>query len=123
VLAIFVSHVFSAFLARQDELHQRPGGSETMRIVRTESRFLLLAAPALALLIILTVAGVSLSHSIQAVIFLEGASLGFWGFVAGRRAGLAGWPLARTVIFGLIVGLLVLALQVFLQPGDASLVA
>jgi hypothetical protein len=123
VLAIFVSHVFSAFLARQDELHQRPGGSETMRIVRTESRFLLLAAPALVLLIILTVAGVSLSHSIQAVIFLEGASLGFWGFVAGRRAGLAGWPLARTVIFGLIVGLLVLALQVFLQPGDASLVA
>jgi hypothetical protein len=87
-----------------------------MRIVRTESRFLLLAAPALALLIILTVAGVSLSHSIQAVIFLEGASLGFWGFVAGRRAGLAGWPLARTVIFGLIVGLLVLALQVFSSP-------
>jgi hypothetical protein len=122
VLAIFVSHVFSASLARQAELHRRPGGSETMRIIGTESRFLLLAAPALALLIILTVAGVSLSHSIQAVIFLEGASLGFWGFVAGRRAGQAGWALARTVIFGLIVGLLVLALQVFLQPGDASLV-
>jgi hypothetical protein len=119
---MFVSHVFSASLARQAELHSRPGGSEMMRIIRTESRFLLLAAPALALLIILTVAGVSLSRSIQAVIFLEGASLGFWGFVAGRRAGLAGWPLARTVVFGLIVGLLVLALQVFLQPGDASLV-
>ena len=67
-------------------------------------------------------AGVSLSHSIHAVIFLEGASLGFWGFVAGRRAGLTGWPLIRAVVFGLIVGLLVLALQVFLQPGDASLV-
>jgi hypothetical protein len=121
VLAIFVSHVFSASLARQAELHRRPGGSETMRIIGTESRFLLLAAPALALLIILTVAGASLSHSIQAVIFLEGASLGFWGFVAGRRAGQAGWALARTVILGLIVGVLVLALQVFLQPGDASL--
>jgi hypothetical protein len=123
VLAIFVAHIFAASLARQAELHRRPGRIEAMSIIRTESRFLLLAAPALALLIILTVAGVSLSHSIQAVIFLEGASLGFWGFVAGRRAGLAGWPLARTVIFGLIVGLLVLALQVFLQPGDASLVA
>lgn len=66
-------------------------------------------------------AGVSLSRSIQAVIFLEGASLGFWGFIAGRRAGLAGWPLARTVGFGLIVGLLVLVLQVFLQPGKASI--
>jgi hypothetical protein len=90
---MFVSHVFSASLARQAELHRRPGGSETMRIIGTESRFLLLAAPALAVLVILTVAGVSLSRSIQVVIFLEGASLGFWGFVAGRRAGLAGrWP-------------------------------
>jgi hypothetical protein len=121
VLAMFVSHVFSAFLARQAELHERPGRSEQMSIIRTELRFLLLAAPALALLIILTAAGVSLSNSIQAIIFLEGASLGFWGFVAGRRAGLTGWPLARTVAFGLIVGLLVLALQVILQPGNAAL--
>ena len=63
VLAIFVSHVFSASLARQAELQKRPGRSETMRIIRTEARFLLLAAPALALLIILTVAGISLSQS------------------------------------------------------------
>ena len=55
----------------------RPGGSETMQIIRTESRYLLLAAPALALLVILTVAGVSLHRSIQAIVFLEGASLGF----------------------------------------------
>ena len=39
------------------------------------------------------------------------------------RAGLAGWPLARTVVLGLIVGLIVLALQLFLEPGHASLVA
>ncbi len=123
LLAMFVSHVFSASLARQAELHERPGRSERMSIIRTELRFFLLGAPALALLIVLTVAEVSLGRSVQAVIFLEGASLGFWGFVAGRRAGLAGWPLARTVIFGLLVGLLVLALQVFLQPGKASLVA
>jgi hypothetical protein len=122
VLAMFVSHVFSASLARQAELKRRPGRNEQMRIIRTESRFLLLAAPALALLIILTVAGISLGSSIQAVIFLGGASLGFWGFVAGNRAGLTGWPLVRTVVFGLIVGVLVLALQVFLQPGHASLV-
>ena len=123
VLAMFISHVFSAFLARQDELHERPGRSEQMKIIRAESRFLLLAAPALALLIILTAAGVSLGTSIQAIIFLEGASLGFWGFVAGRRARLAGWPLARIVVLGLIVGLIVLALQLFLEPGHASLVA
>ena len=121
VLAMFISHVFSAVLARQGELRERPGRSEQIRIIRTESRFLLLAVPALALLIVLTAAGVSLGTSIQAIVLLEGASLGFWGFLAGRRAGLAGWPLARTVVFGLIVGLVVLALQVILQPGNASL--
>jgi hypothetical protein len=123
VLAMFVSHVFSASLARQAELHKRPGRSEQMRIVWTELRFPLLAAPALILLTILTVAGVSLGSSIQVIIFMEGASLGFWGFVAGRRAGLSRWPLARTVMGGLIVGLLVLALQLFLEPGHASLMA
>ena len=120
VLAMFVTHVFSASLARQAELRKRPSRVEEMRIIRTESRFLLLAAPALALLVILTVAGVSVSRSIHAVILLEGASLGFWAFVAGHRAGLAGWPLARTVILGLTAGVLVLTLQVFLQPGSAS---
>ena len=120
VLAMFLSHVFSASRAQKAELHQRPGRSEQMGIIRTESRFLLLAAPALSLLAVLTVAGISLSQAIQAVILLEGASLGFWGFVAGHWAGLTGWSLARTVLFGLIVGLLVLALQVFLQPGNAS---
>ena len=120
VLAMFVTHVFSASLARQAELRKHPSRSEEMRIIRTESRFLLLAAPALALLVILTVAGVSVSRSIHTVILLEGASLGFWAFVAGHRAGLAGWPLARTVILGLTAGVLVLTLQVFLQPGSAS---
>jgi hypothetical protein len=123
VVAMFVSHVFSAFLARQAELHKHPGRSEQVKIIRTELRFLLLAAPAIALLIILTAAGVSLGTTIQAIIFVEGASLGLWGWVAGRRAGLTGWPLARTVVFGLIVGVVVLALQVFLQPGNASLKA
>ena len=72
VLAMFVSHVFSASLARQAELHRRPGRSEQLNIIRTESRFLLLAGPALALLAILTLAGVSLGLSTQTVIFLEG---------------------------------------------------
>lgn len=93
-----------------------------MRNIRTEARFLLLAVPALALLIILTAAGVSPGSSIQVFIFVEGASLGCWAFLAGRRAGLTGWPLARTVALGLIVGLVVLVLQVVLQPGHASLV-
>jgi hypothetical protein len=44
VLAMFISHVFSASRPRRAELNRCPGGSEQMNIIRTESRFLLLAA-------------------------------------------------------------------------------
>jgi hypothetical protein len=46
-------------------------------------------------------------------------SLGLWGGVAGRRAGLSGWRLALTVLGGLVVGSVILVLQVMLQPGKA----
>jgi hypothetical protein len=92
VLAVSASHVFSASLARQAELLRRPGRREQMRIIRTESRFLLLSAPALALLAILTVAGVSLSRSIQAVILLEGPH---WGSGASWQAAGRGWLAGR----------------------------
>ncbi len=45
-----------------------------MKIIWTELRLLLLAFPALALLIIPTATGASLGNSIQATIFMEGAA-------------------------------------------------
>ena len=45
-------------------------------------------------------------------------SLGVWGGVAGRRAGLTGWPLLVPIIYGLFVGAIILILQALLQPGD-----
>lgn len=47
------------------------------------------------------------------------ASLGVCSDVAGRRAGLRGWSLALAVLFGLAVSFVVLAIQVFWQPGKA----
>jgi hypothetical protein len=60
-------------------------------------------------------------QAVEAVAPTVGASLGFWGFLAGRRAGLTGWPLTGTVAFGLIIGIVVLVHQVVLQPGRAYL--
>ena len=51
------------------------------------------------------------------MIFLTGVlSLGAWGGVAGRRAGLTGWPLALSIAYGLVLGGVILALQAVLQP-------
>jgi hypothetical protein len=88
-------------------------------IVRSQSPFLLLAAPPLALLSIFALADVSLDHAIRAIIWIEALSIGFWAGLAARRAGLHGSSLAVAVLAGLIVSGIVLALQVLLQPGEA----
>ncbi len=44
-------------------------------------------------------------------------SLGIWGGVAGRRAGLSGWALVLSILSGLFLGGIILVLQALLQPG------
>jgi hypothetical protein len=119
VLAMFLSHLFAATLAKQVELGRAVTGTERARIARSESPFLLLAVPPVVFVGILTLLGSSLSASIRWLVVLGAASLGYWGWVAGRRSGMSGWRLVLAVAAGLIIGALVLALDVFLQPGQA----
>jgi hypothetical protein len=67
----------------------------------------------------LRLAGVSLHESVRVVIWTSAASLGFWGGIAARRAGLRGRGIALGVMVGFAVGAAVLLVQVFLQPGTA----
>jgi hypothetical protein len=71
----------------------------------------------------LSAAGVSLTTCIQIVLWVGVVSLGFWSGLAGRRAGLTGWHLALAVRAGVIVGIMVLTIQVLLQPGGKTVVA
>jgi hypothetical protein len=119
ILAMFLAHVFAANLAEQAALGRRLGRGEWLATVRSESRFLLLAVPPLAILAVSQVAGTALEGSIRIIIWSGAVSLGFWGGLAGRRAGLRGSRLVLAVIAGLIVGGVVLVLQVLLQPGKA----
>jgi hypothetical protein len=119
VLAIFIAHTFSGALAEAATKGSPLGRSELLGVVRAEAGFLLLAVPPLALVGVLDLAGIALGDSIRIVIWLGGASLGFWGGLAGVRAGLHGWRVALAVAIGLLVGGLVLTLQVILQPGKA----
>ena len=120
ILAMFISHVFSANLAQHADLGRRPTRHEWLRTVGFESRFLLLAVPPLVLLIVVDLAGLALSDAVRVVIWAESLSIGFWAGLAARRAGFVGWTLVFAVCAGLVVGGAVLVLQVLLQPGTAT---
>jgi hypothetical protein len=120
LVAMVIGHAFAATIAAYSALGHRPAGQELVRIVRRESRFLLVCLPQLVLLLLLTLAGVSLGHTVRVLIWVGPVALGFWGGVAAWDAGGRGRALVLAVVIGLAVGGVVLLLQVFLQPGRRS---
>ena len=119
ILAIFLSHLFAASLVLQMELGRRPTGVEWFGRARYEMRLLLVGVPPVALLIVLDLAGVSIANGIRIVIWVEALSITFWAGLAARRAGFRGRSFAFAVLGGLLVSVIVLALQVVIQPGTA----
>ena len=118
ILAIFLGHVFGAALGSRVALGRPLTRHEHRTVFAEECRFLLIAVPPLVILVILTIAGVSFTRIIQVIVLTGVLSLGVWGGVAGRRAGLTGWPLLVPIIYGLFVGGIILILQALLQPGQ-----
>ena len=121
ILAIFLSHVFGAALGSRVALGRPLTRHEHRTVFAEECRFLLIAVPPLVILVILAVAGVSFTRIIQVIVLTGMLSLGVWGGVAGRRAGLTGWPLLVPITYGLFVGAIILILQALLQPGHNPL--
>ena len=118
ILAIFLGHVFGAALGMRVAQGRPLTRREHRAVFLEECRFLLVAVPPLAILVVLTMAGVSYSQTIQVIVLCGVVSLGVWGGVAGRRAGLTGWALTLSIAYGLMLGGIVLALQALLQPGQ-----
>jgi len=118
ILAIFLGHVFGAALGMRVAQGRPLTRREHRTVFLEECRFLLVAVPPLAILVVLTIAGVSYSRTIQVIVLCGVVSLGVWGGVAGRRAGLTGWALTLSIAYGLMPGGIVLALQALLQPGQ-----
>jgi hypothetical protein len=119
VVAMFLAHVFSASLAKQVDLGKALTWSDRSAIVASESRFLLLCVPPLAIVFVLFAFGRSLSGAIRVTLWLEALSLGYWGYLAAHRSGIAGWRVVTYIAAGLLLGIVVLLLQVALQPGKA----
>ena len=120
MLAVYFSHVFTTILTQVLTLGRPLTMSERITVARSESRFLLICVPPVLLLGILVLLGVSIGDAIKYLLLLGTGSLGYWGGRAGREAGLTGWRLARAVLAGLLIGALILALYVMLQPGKAA---
>jgi hypothetical protein len=119
VVAMVIGHVFAAALAAYPTPGRRPMRRELSGIVRHESHFLLVCAPQITLLLLLSLVGLSLTDTVRVLIWVGTGSLGFWGGLAAQRAGLRWRGIAVGVIAGLAAGGAVLLIQVFLQPGKA----
>jgi hypothetical protein len=119
VVAMFVAHVFSASLAKQVEIGRGLTWNDRVIIVRSEAPFLLLCLPPVAIVSLLFAFGASLNDAIRITLWLEALSLGYWGYLAARRSGIIGWRVIAYIAAGLAVGVIVLLLQVALQPGKA----
>jgi hypothetical protein len=116
-LAIFLSHIFGAALGTRVALGRPLTRRERWAVFVEESRFLLIPVPPLAILVVLAIAGVSYTRIIQVIVLTGVLSLGVWGGVAGRRAGVTGWRLVFSIAYGLLLGGIILVLQAVLQPG------
>jgi hypothetical protein len=119
VVAMVIAHTFAAGLAAYAAQRRRSTGRELLRILRRQSRFLLVCVPQIVLLLVLTLVGLGLNETVRVVIWASAASLGFWGGLAAWRAGLRGLGVVLGVLAGFAAGGAVLLVQVFLQPGVA----
>jgi hypothetical protein len=120
VVAICTTHVFSGSLVQLVELGRRPTIQEWLVTARFELRFLLLAVPPLAVLLVLHLANVALTDAVRVVILLEAVSLTFWSGLAAWYAGLRGRVLGLSILAGLVISGMVLLLQLILQPGKVA---
>jgi hypothetical protein len=96
ILAIFLSHVFGAALRTRVALGRPLTRREHRAVFVEECRFLLVAVP-LAILVVLAIAGVSYTRIVQVIVLTGVLSLGVWGGVGGRRAGVTGWALVLPI--------------------------
>ncbi|HWH99980.1 MAG TPA: hypothetical protein VNT27_06595 [Propionibacteriaceae bacterium] len=78
VLAVFLGHIFGAALGTRVAVGRPLTRQERRAVFVEECRFLLVAAPPLIILVVLTVLDVSFSRIIQ-VIVLTGCSRSAWG--------------------------------------------
>jgi hypothetical protein len=116
-IALALAHLFADVLDFRVRRHRPPNGREWRHLLEHALQYLLVAVPPLIVLVVTGwIPGIDLRGSIFSMIVFSALSLGFWGWLAGRRAGLRAWRLVSAAGAGLLVGLVVIVTQVIFKP-------
>ena len=115
-VALMLAHLFGEALDEHIRLHRPLRAHEWRAAVVDSTVFLLMCVPLLAVLVVGQVLRLELATTVRLMLWLGVLSLGFWGWLAGRHAGLRGWRLLGSALAGLVIGLVVISLQLVLKP-------
>ena len=116
-VALALAHLFATVLDFHVHRNRPPTGPEWRVLIAHANQNLWVAGPPLVVLVITGwIPTVDLPGSIRAMMWFLTLSLGFWGWFAGRRAGLVGWRLLVAAVAGLLVGLVVIGIQIAFKP-------
>jgi len=116
-IALALAHLFADVLDFHVRRHRSPTGPERWQQIGHAGQYLLVAVPPLLVLVVTGfIPGIDLRGSITCMLWFAVLSLGFWGWIAGRRAGLGGWRLVAAAGMGLLIGLIVIGTQILLKP-------
>lgn len=114
LLALAAAHTFSDLGDRQIALGRPLSAADWRALLLENVEYLYIAVPPLLALIVAVESDLDVAEAVGLLLLLGTASLVFWGWLAGRRAGFgAGWQTLTAVLYGL-VGLAVVVLELFL---------
>lgn len=114
LVALAAAHTFSDLGDRQIALRRPLSAADWRHLLAENLEYLYVAVPPLVALVVAVESDFDVAEAVGLLLLLGTASLAFWGWLAGRRAGFtAGWQALTAVLYGL-VGLAVVVLELFL---------
>ena len=117
MLALVLAHLFAEVLEFQIRAGHAPSAMDWRHMGGQSAQFLLVGLPPLAVFFVLIgLFKASIATSIIIMLYFGVISLGFWGWIAGRRSGYRGWRLIGAALAGFLIGFVVICLQLLLKP-------
>ena len=116
-VALALAHLFAQVLDFHVRRHRAPTRREWWHMTEHATQYLLVVVPLLVILIVTGfIPGIDLRGSITCMLVFATLSLGWWGWLAGRHAGLRRWRLIGASGAGLLIGMIVIGMQILLKP-------
>lgn len=117
-LALALAHLFAKALEFHIQESRRPSAAQWRHLIAHAAQFLMVAIPPPLVILCVTslLPGHTVSSSIRTMLHLGVLSLGFWGWVAGRRCGYTDSRLILPTLARFLIGLVIIGFQLVLKP-------